>query len=102
MANIQDHTDKKAEKEVQEGNIVTFKLNKGYPYHIGILESVKKDKNGNIISFTMIHSSSGKGPNEQTVTIGEGKFSLGNWIMNNATVGSGGHEVRKYLLKHGF
>ncbi|MBX9778814.1 MAG: hypothetical protein K2X26_00605 [Chitinophagaceae bacterium] len=78
VLNIQSNTKKVADKEVQSGNIVTFKFKKGYPYHTGLIKSVTKDKNGNIISFVMINSVSGTGPKEQNVVIGEGK--LGNGV----------------------
>jgi RHS repeat-associated protein len=78
VLNIQDNTTKLADEKVQPGNIVTFKFDKGYPYHTGIILSTVKDKNGNIMKFVMINSVSGTGPKEQTVTIGEGK--LGNGV----------------------
>jgi hypothetical protein len=39
-----------------------------------LLTQVTKDANGSIVSFTMIQSSSGVGPNEKEVTVGEGKL----------------------------
>ena len=78
VVNIQNNTTKLKDKDVVAGNIVTFYFDEGYPYHTGILIDVVKDKDGKITSFTMIQSSSGKGPNETTVTVGEGK--LGNNI----------------------
>jgi len=79
VLNIQENTTKLADEKVQPGNIVTFKFDKGYPYHTGIIVSTVKDKNGNIMKFVMINSVSGTGPKEQTVTIGEGK--LGNGVF---------------------
>ncbi|RBL94192.1 hypothetical protein DF182_11505 [Chitinophaga flava] len=79
VLNIENNTQQLGQKDVTSGNIVTFHFDKGYPYHTGLVVTVNKDKDGNIISFTMIQSSSGVGPNEQTVTIGEGK--LGNGVF---------------------
>lgn len=78
VLNIESNTTKVDDKDVTSGNIVTFQFEKGYPYHTGILTDVVKDKDGTINSFTMIHSSSGIGPNKQIITIGEGK--LGNGV----------------------
>ncbi|MBS1662277.1 MAG: hypothetical protein JST68_14630 [Bacteroidetes bacterium] len=74
VVNIQNNTTKLDDKDVVAGNIVTFYFTEGYPYHTGLIEDVSKDKNGKITSFTMIQSSSGVGPNETTVTVGDGKL----------------------------
>jgi RHS repeat-associated protein len=74
VVNIQNNTKKVADKDVVAGNIVTFYFDDGYPYHTGLLTDVVKDKDGNITSFTMRQSSSGIGPNETTVTVGQGKL----------------------------
>ncbi|MBN9383836.1 MAG: RHS repeat-associated core domain-containing protein [Chitinophagaceae bacterium] len=74
VVNIQNNTTKLDDKDVVAGNIVTFYFSEGYPYHTGLIEDVVKDKNGKITSFTMIQSSSGVGPNETTVTVGQGKL----------------------------
>jgi RHS repeat-associated protein len=74
VLNIESNLQQLSDKDVTSGNVVTFKFDKGYPYHTGIVTDVVQDENETITSFTMIHSSSGKGPNQQTVTIDEGKL----------------------------
>jgi hypothetical protein len=75
VLNIEDNTTKVKDKDATAGNVVTFHFDgDGYAYHTGLVTGVTKDKDGNIVSFTMIQSSSGVGPNEKTVTIGEGKL----------------------------
>ena len=74
VVNIQNNTDKIDDKDVIAGNNVTFFFDEGYPYHTGLLTDVVKDKDGKIISFTMIQLSSGGGPNEKTVIVGKGKL----------------------------
>jgi RHS repeat-associated protein len=77
VLNIESNAQKVDENGAVAGNIVTFEFDKGYPYHTGLVTDVVKDKDGNVTSFTMIHSSGGKGPNKQTVTMGEGKLGKG-------------------------
>lgn len=62
--------------DVQVGNFVTF----GENSHIGIISGdIKKDKNGNVISFTVIGSQSSTGPAKITVrTDGSAKWVDGN------------------------
>lgn len=74
VVNIQNNTKKVDGKDVVPGNIVTFYFTSGYAHHTGLVTEVIKDKNGSLISFTMIQSSGGTGPNEKEVTIGEGKL----------------------------
>ena len=78
VLNIEDNTTKVDEKDVTSGNIVTFHFDESYPYHTGlIVGDVVKDKDGKVVSFNMIQSSSGEGPNEKTVVIGQGKLGKG-------------------------
>ena len=68
VLNIESNTTKVELKDVQAGNLVTFRNTKkgSYPYHVGIVKEVEKDANGNPTKVTMIHSSGGKGPNEKS------------------------------------
>ncbi|MCX6145988.1 MAG: hypothetical protein NTW25_01870 [Candidatus Kapabacteria bacterium] len=45
-------------KDVQSGNIITFRGLSTYPYHGGIIKSVNRDESGNVISLTVVHASS--------------------------------------------
>lgn len=72
VVNIQNNTTKIDDKEVVEGNIVTFKLSRGYAYHTGMVVGITRDKAGGISSFTMIDSHGGVGPEERTIIMGEG------------------------------
>jgi RHS repeat-associated protein len=73
VVNIENNTTKVDEKNVQNGNIVTFHFDSGYPYHTGFVDDVVI-KDGKVVSFTLIQSSSGVGPNETQVTVGQGKL----------------------------
>ena len=73
VLNIENNTTKVDEKNVQNGNIVTFHFATGYPYHTGFVDDVVI-KDGKVVSFTFIQSSSGVGPNETEVTVGQGKL----------------------------
>jgi RHS repeat-associated protein len=75
VVNIQNNLKKVDDKDVVEGNVVTFYFpDASYHYHTGLITGdVVKDANGNIVSFTMIQSSSSKGgPVETSVTVGDG------------------------------
>jgi RHS repeat-associated protein len=69
------------DQDVVAGNIVTFHFDSGWPTHTGFIIDVTKDKDGKIISFTMIHSHSGEGPDISTVIVGQpGPSELGTHI----------------------
>jgi RHS repeat-associated protein len=75
VVNIQNNLKKVDDKDVVDGNVVTFYFpDASYHYHTGLITGdVVKDANGNIVSFTMIQSSSSKGgPVETSVTVGDG------------------------------
>jgi len=64
VTNIAKNSKEVKINDVQEGNLVTFNSNK----HIGIISGdIKKDKKGNVISFTVIGSQSSTGPDELTI-----------------------------------
>lgn len=73
VVNIENNTTKVDEKNVQNGSIVTFHFDSGYPYHTGFVDDVVI-KDGKVVSFTLLQSSSGVGPNETQVTVGQGKL----------------------------
>lgn len=51
VLNIESNTTKVDDKDVTSGNIITFKFDKNYPYHTGLITDLVKDKDGKIISF---------------------------------------------------
>jgi RHS repeat-associated protein len=58
------------ENMIEPGNLVTFRTG-GWGFHVGIIESVNRSDDGNVQSFTMIHSSSSaKGPTRDVITPG--------------------------------
>ncbi len=60
--------------QLEPGNIVTFRTG-GWGFHVGIIESVHRGKNGHVRSFTMIHSSSSaNGPARTLVTPGGRRY----------------------------
>ncbi len=66
VTNIANNSTKVEWNDIQEGNAVTFNSNK----HIGIISgNIKKDENGNVISFNVIGSQSSTGPGEFTVQV---------------------------------
>ena len=42
--------------------------------HTGIITSVTRDKNGNVIAYSFIHSGSSNGPTENSVNIGKKSY----------------------------
>lgn len=66
VLNIENNTTPIAYDDVVPGNIVTFRKSSGYPYHTGMVSEITRDSEGNITSFTYIHSSGGEGPNVNT------------------------------------
>ena len=65
VTNIANNSTKISFNEIQEGNIVTFNNSK----HIGIVTgNIKKDANGNVLSFEVTGSQSSTGPGSFTVT----------------------------------
>jgi len=72
VVNTENNTTKVDEKDVQAGNMVTFRHTGGYPYHEGIVSEVVKDKDGNIVTIKYIQSSGGVGPNENSFNVADG------------------------------
>jgi RHS repeat-associated protein len=74
VENIEHNTQKVNDQDVVAGNYVTFHFSgDSWPTHIGLLTDVTKDKDGKILSFTMIESHGGVGPDdERGVTVGQG------------------------------
>ncbi|GAA3934858.1 DUF6443 domain-containing protein [Hymenobacter algoricola] len=70
VLNIESNAEEVNIGDVQPGNIVTFRYDKGYAYHTGIVKSVEKDASGNIVKVNYIQSSSGIGPNEASYDVG--------------------------------
>nr|WP_315819974.1 hypothetical protein [Paraflavitalea speifideiaquila] len=81
MLNIESNATKVEEKDVTAGNIVTFHFSTGYPYHTGMVTDVSKDKDGNVTSFTMIHSSGGVGPNKKKSPWGREIRGRSKWFL---------------------
>jgi hypothetical protein len=73
VLNIEDNSTKVETEDLQPGNLITWRIQKGYPYHIGIVTNVSLDKEGNkVIEF--VHSSGSKGPNKASFTIGDNSY----------------------------
>ena len=77
VANIVDNSREAPFNEMQEGNLVTFR-NGG---HIAMVTGdIVKDKDGNIVSFSIVHSTNSRGPIESTIMVdGSGKGYDGWW-----------------------
>lgn len=59
IVNIEQNTKKVEKKDLEEGNIVTFRnLSSTYAFHGGIITKVTRDENGNPSSIDIIHASS--------------------------------------------
>ncbi len=77
VLNIENNLTSVAEKDLQVGNIISFRNTNGnYAYHIGIVTDFERDVSGNITSLSFIHSSGGIGPNEKEISTDE-KFAWG-------------------------
>ena len=74
VLNIEDNTVKVKINDLQEGNLITWRIDEGYPYHVGIVTGVEKDDDGNVTNVTFIHSSGSKGPNKKTFKVGDGTY----------------------------
>ena len=74
VLNIEDNATQVDINNLQEGNLITWRIKKGYPYHIGIVSEVEKDDDGNVSKVKFIHSSGSKGPNEQFFNVGDGSY----------------------------
>lgn len=77
VLNIENNLTQVAPADVVPGNIVTYRVDEDYPYHTGLVISVVRAKDGSLVSFTMIHSSSSNGsieggPKETEVIYGQG------------------------------
>ncbi len=79
VVNIENNSTPVSEKDLEPGNLVSFRKPTGYAYHIGVVTKVERDSKGNITTITMKHSSSGKGPNLQSFSPSD-KKSYGSWI----------------------
>jgi RHS repeat-associated protein len=77
VANVLDNSRAAPFNEMQEGNLVTFRDGG----HIAIVTgNILKDNDGNILSFTIVHSTNSKGPVESTIMVdGSGKGYDGWW-----------------------
>ncbi|MEA1980488.1 MAG: NlpC/P60 family protein [candidate division Zixibacteria bacterium] len=76
VTNIVQNTTKVDFNDIQEGNLVTFNNNR----HVAIVSgNIKRDEDGNVISFNVIGSQSSTGPDEFTVqTDKSGEWRNGN------------------------
>ena len=76
VSNIANNTTKVDMNDIQEGNLVTFNNNK----HIGVISgNIIKDKNGKVLSFSVVGSQSSTGPSEFNVqTDKSSSWSNGN------------------------
>lgn len=72
VLNIESNTEKVDESDAVEGNIVTFRSSKGYPYHTGLVTGIDRDKDGNILKVNYIHSQGGTGPKNDVFEVGQG------------------------------
>jgi len=63
-------------QEIEPGNLVTFRTGGSWPWHIGVISKVNRDKDGTVKSFDVIHSSSTReGPDiERGFTPGGGGY----------------------------
>jgi RHS repeat-associated protein len=80
VVNIENNTTKVDEKDVQAGNIVTYRTGGDHPEHTGMIVGDVVIKDGKLISFTEVDSHSshsggnkdGNGPDQRTITMGNG------------------------------
>ncbi len=77
VQNIEDNTKEVPLDAVEPGNLVSFRNDKGYKYHIGIIVKVDKDSRGNITNITFDQSSSGTGPNQKSFSPNS-KYAFGH------------------------
>jgi cell wall-associated NlpC family hydrolase len=64
--NINENSRPVAASDVQPGNLATFKTGED-SYHVGMVTSVTRNKNGELTEFTMDHNSSSYGPESRSV-----------------------------------
>jgi RHS repeat-associated protein len=80
VVNIENNTKKVEEKDVQAGNIVTYRTGGDHPEHTGMVVGDVVIKDGKLVSFTEVDSHSshtdgntnGNGPDQRTITMGQG------------------------------
>ena len=72
VENIENNTTPVEQKDVQAGNIVTYRTSGDHPEHTGLVAGDVKIENGKVVSFTEVDSHGGVGPEQRTITAGTG------------------------------